>query len=196
VKNAGYRLVAQSILKKECGYDVSLNPGQGYLPGARLIAARSGQSIDVAVKASQERILSFTRRPNKRWRTLHSVDLVIAIVPSEQNPDEADVYAFERKPLIRAFDRAWKALEDAKRSMGFNIPIFVPIDEVSRKNVGHAIGNLKKHAVRTFHLTEQDLEELSSGIEESYVDAFRRRFAAENGVDVSQVMVSIVGKPK
>jgi hypothetical protein len=148
------------------------------------------------VKASQERVISFTQQPNGRWRTLDAVDLVVAVVPGEQNPDEADVFMFERKPLVRAFDRAWKALEAAKRPTGFNIPIFVPIDEVSRKNVGHAIGNLKKHAQRTFHLTEQELEERSTSIEESYVDAFRRRFAAENGVDIVQVMVSIIGKPK
>jgi hypothetical protein len=195
MKSSSYRVVARSVLKDR-GYDVRVNPGQGYLPGARLIASRTGQSIDVAVKASQERVISFTQQPNKRWRTLHAVDLVIAVVPGEQNPDEADVFAFERKALVRAFDRAWKALEGAKRPTGFNIPIFVPIDEVSRKNVGHAIGNLKKQAEWSVHLTEQELEERSSGIEESYVDAFRRRFAAENGVDIVQVMVSIVGKPK
>jgi hypothetical protein len=193
MKNASYRVVARSVLK-ERGFDVRVNPGQGYLPGARLIASRAGQSIDVAVKASQERVISFTQQPNQRWRTLHAVDLVIAVVPGEQNPDEADVFGFERKPLVRAFDRAWKALEGAKRPTG--IPIFVPIDEGSRKNVGHAIGNLKKHAEWLVHLTKQELEERSSGIEEGYVDAFRRRFAAENGVDIVQVMVSIVGKPK
>jgi hypothetical protein len=195
IKNASYRLVGRSVLQ-ERGYDVRVNPGQGYLPGARLIASRKGQAIDVAVKASQERVLSFTQQPNKDWRTLHAVDLVIAVVPGEKNPDEADVFGFEREKLIRAFNRAWKALEHAKRPLGFNIPIFVPIDEVSRKNVGHTIGNLKKRADWTVHLTERELEKRSAGIEESYLEAFRRRFAAENGVDVDQVMVSIVGKPK
>jgi hypothetical protein len=55
---------------------------------------------------------------------------------------------------------------------------------------------LKKRADWTVHLTERELEKRSAGIEESYLEAFRRRFAAENGVDVDQVMVSIVGKPK
>jgi hypothetical protein len=195
MKNASYRIVAQSVLK-ERGYDVRVNSGQGYLPGARLIASRAGQSIDVAVKASQERVISFTQQPNKRWRTLHAVKLVIAVVPGEQNPDEADVFAFKPTRLVRAFDRAWKALGDAKRPTGFNIPIFVPIDEVSRKNVGHAIGNLKKHAEWSVHLTEQELEKRSSGLEENYIDAFRRRFAADNAVDIVEVMVGIIGKPK
>lgn len=195
MKNAEYRLVARSVLKDR-GFDVRIAPGQGYLPGARLVAARAGKEIAVAVKASQERAISFTRQSNKRWRTLGIVDWVLVVVPDQQNSEEADVFGFERKVLVRVFDRAWKALENAKRPVGFNMPVFVPIDEVSRKNVGHDVGNLKEHALWSVHLTEAELEERTSGKEESYVDEFRRRFAAENGVDVGEVMITIVGNPK
>jgi len=142
MKNAHYRVVARSVLMDR-GFDVRLKPGQGYLPGSRVIAMKADEDIDVAVKASQERVLSFTKQPNNKWRTLHAVDLVVAIVPAEDGETGADVFAFEKKPLVRVFNKAWKALEDAKRPLGFNIPVFVPIDEVSRKNVGHGVGNLK-----------------------------------------------------
>jgi hypothetical protein len=178
------------------GYDVRVKPGQGYLPGARLIAVKGGKEFDVVVKASQERAISFTRQAPARWRSLHAAHLVVVVIPAENDRNEADVFGFEKKPLERAFNRAWKALENAKRPIGFNIPIFVPIDEGSRKNVGHDVSNLKELADWSVHLTAEELTARSSSNEESYVDKFRRRFAAENGVDVSQVMISIVGKSK
>jgi hypothetical protein len=195
MKNSHYRVVARSVLMDR-GFDVRLKPGQGYLPGSRVIAMKAGKYIDVAVKASQERVLSFTRRSNTNWRTLHAVDLVVAVVPAEDRESGAEVFLFDRKPLVRAFDKAWKALEDAKRPLGFGIPVFVPIDEVPRKNVGHGVGNLKKLATWSIHLTEEELVARSAGTEENYVDQFCRRYAAENGVDVSQVMISVVGKRK
>jgi hypothetical protein len=189
------RNVARLVLMDR-GFDVRVKIGQGYLPGARLIAVKGRDKIDVAVKASQQRALSFTRQPDKGWRTLRFVDLVVAVVPGEEDDGAADVFGFEQKALERKFDRARKALESAKRSVGFNVPIFIPIDEVSRKNVGHDVANLKKLAIWSVHLNAQQLAELSERTKENYVDQFRRRFAAENGVDVSQVMISIVGKPK
>jgi hypothetical protein len=194
MKNSDYRTIARSVLMDR-GFDVRVKPGQGYLPGARVIAAKAGKETDVAVKASQERALSFAKTSGKDWRTLPSVDLIIGVVPAI-NQDGADVFAFEKKRLVRAFNRAWKALETAKRPVGYNIPVFIPIDEVSRKNVGHDIGNLKKLASWSVHLNDEELAARISSAEESYVDQFRRRFAADNGVDINQVMVSIIGKPK
>jgi hypothetical protein len=195
MKNSDYRRVAFSYLEDR-GFDVRIAPGQGYLPGSRLVATRGRKEIVVAVKASQQRTISFTRQSNSRWRTLSAVALVVAVVPDRNHQDEADVFEFERKRLVRAFDRAWKTLDNAKRPTGFNVPIFIPIDEASRKNVGHNVGNLKKLAARRGHFTKEELEKRASGKEESYVDVFRRRFAADNGVDVGQVVVSIAGRPK
>jgi hypothetical protein len=178
------------------GFDVRVKSGQGYLPGARVIAVGDGETIDVAVKASQERVVGFTRLSRTRWRTLSVVDLVVVVVPGEESKDKAEVFAFKKKPLERIFNRAWKALEEAKRPIGFNMPVFVPIDRVSRKNVGHDICDLKRRAIWSVPLSSEELEQRSGAPEESYVDQFRRRFAAENGVNISQVMISIVGKAK
>jgi len=195
MQNSFLRNVARLVLMDR-GFDVRVKTGQGYLPGARLIAVKGRKKIDVAVKASQQRALSFTWQPDKGWRTLRFVDLVVAVVPGEEDDGAADVFGFEQKALQRKFDRARKGLESAERSVGFNMPIFIPIDEVSRKNLGHNVANLKKLAIWPVHLNAQQLAELIERTKENYVDQFRRRFAAENEVDVSQVMISIVGKPK
>jgi hypothetical protein len=195
VKNALFRIVGQAVLKDR-GYAVRDKGGRGYLPGARVVAAQGGKEIQVAVKASQERAISFTKQSNGQWRTLRSVDLVVAVVPAAQNPDEAEVFFFEKNKLVRPFDQAWNQLKRANRPVGFNTPVFIPIDKISRKNVGHDVSNLKKLADRPVRLTAEELSTYRASIEEGYVDQFRRRFAAENGVDVSQVMISIVGRPK
>jgi hypothetical protein len=195
MKNSLLRNVGRAVLM-ERGYDVQVNPGQGYLPGARLSAAKGGKKFNVVMKASQQRTVSFTKQSRTRWRSLHAADLVIAVIPAEHDRNEAEVLAFEKKPLERIFNRAWKELENAKRPVGFNIPIFIPIDETSRKNVGHNVGNLKKLAIWSVHLGAEEVAARSSNDEENYVDQFRRRFAAENGIDVSQVMISILGKAK
>ncbi len=195
MRNADFRIIAQRVLR-DWGFDVRVKSGRGYLPGARLVVVRAGKEKKVAVKASQERVVSFTRQPDQSWRTLRVVDLVVAVVPGDENPEEADVYAFEKKALIRVFDRAWRELEKAGRPIGFNIPVFIPLDEVSRKNVGHNVGNLKRHASPPVHLSAEQLAELLARDEDNYIDAFRRRFAAENGVEIGQVAISIVGETK
>jgi|tagenome__1003787_1003787.scaffolds.fasta_scaffold20349029_1 hypothetical protein len=195
MKNSEYRTVAHSVLKDR-GFDVRMTPGQGYLPGSRVTAVKAGTATKIAVKASRERTISFTRQENGRWRTLHSVDHVVAVVPAETSRDEAEVFAFDKRALVRKFDRAWKQLQHQKRPVGFNIPVFIPIDAVARKNVGHDIGNLKNLAIWSARLNAEELKARTSPSEDSYIDQFRRRFAAENGVDLEQVMISILGKPK
>jgi hypothetical protein len=192
VKNSLLRRAGHSVLRDH-GFNVRVKSGQGYLPGTRVVLVKDGKKTQAAVKASQERALSFTRQSNDLWRTLHAVGLVVVVVPGENDPDEADVLAFEKRALVRVFDRAWKALGTAKRPIGFNMPVFVPLDEVSRKNVGHDVGNLKKLAIWSVHLTAAQLATRTSDtIEGDYVDQFRRKYAAEHGVDISQVKISVV----
>jgi hypothetical protein len=189
MKDSNLRVVARNVLRQR-GYEVSVKPGQGYLPGARLMARRRNEEMEVAVKASKGRALSFNRQSEKRWRTLHAVDLVIAIVPSTEAEPGAEVFAFRREALVRAFNRAWKQLESAKRATMFNMPVFIPLDRGTPKNLGHHVDNLKSFAEWSMRLDQYDLEELSAEVDE-YVEVFRRRYAEENGVEVAQVKISI-----
>jgi hypothetical protein len=175
--------------------EVRVRSGQGLLPGSRLIAKKDGQEIDVAVKASLERSVSFTKQSKSRWRTASAVDVVVAVVPA-LNAQNIEVLAFDAPPLVAVFEKAWKALEKAGRSLSFEIPIFVPLDEVSRKNVGHDIANLKDLAIWSVHLSAEEARARSSmESPETFYDRIKREIAERNGVDVSKVEFEFRIKP-
>jgi hypothetical protein len=160
-------------------------------------AKKNEEKIYFAVKASKERVLSFTRQSDELWRTLHAVDQVLAVVPAANDSGDVEVMAFERVPLVAAFDRAWKALQKEKRPLSFKIPVFIPLDEVARKNVGHNVGNLKALAIWSVRLTPEQIRAKSSAeTEEDYVDAFIRRYAKDHRVEEHQVIIGIAGRRK
>jgi hypothetical protein len=196
LKSSLLRKAARSVLVDR-GFEVRVKPGQGYLPGSRVVAEKDGKKTDVAVKASRDRVLSFTRQSNDLWRTLHAVDLVLAIVPAENNTECAEVLAFKSNALIAAFNRAWKALEKKERPLSFKIPVFIPLDAVARKNVGHDIGNLKELKIWSVDLTPEKIQEkISVEPDETYIDRFIRRYAKENGVDERRIFIGIRGRGK
>jgi len=196
LRSALLRVAARTVLVDR-GFEVRVNPGQGYLPGSRVVAKKDGQELSVAVKASKERVISFTRQSDDHWKTLHAVELVLAIVPAEINAKDAEVLAFERKPLIAAFDRAWETLQKEERPLSFKIPIFIPLDKPARKRVGHDVGELKKLAIWSVRLTPAQIRAKSSSeTGGTYVDTFIRRYAKEHGVDENRVVIGIVGRGK
>ena len=143
--------------------------------------------MDVAVKASVKRSLSFARLPKNRWRTASAVDLVVAAVPHAINRADVEVIAFNATQLIAKFDEAWKALKNAGRPVSFGMPVFVPLDEVAPKNVGHSVTNLKAIAIWSVCLNAEEVELRTS--EEPFLDRVKREFAKFNGVDVSKVEI-------
>jgi hypothetical protein len=190
MKKSTMRGLAPSVLADHGFEEIRARSGRGLLPGARLIAKRDGEEIDVAVKASLERSLNFTKQSKNRWRTASAVDLVVAVVPSLKNAQDIEVIAFDRQPLIAAFEEAWQALEKAGRALSFEIPIFIPLDEVSRKNVGHDIANLKALAVWSVRLTAEEVRARTSAESgETFYERVKREFAERSGVDVSKVEV-------
>jgi hypothetical protein len=195
MKKSFMRGLVPSVLADLGLKDVRTRSGQGLLPGSRLIAKRDGQEIDVAVKASLERSVNFTKQSKSRWRTVGAVDLVVVVVPALDGQD-IEVLVFDARPLIAVFEKAWKALETAGRSLSFEIPIFVPLDEVSRKNVGHDIANLKALAIWSVNLSAEEARARSS-VEsaETFYDRIKREIAERNGVDVSKVEFEFRIKP-
>jgi hypothetical protein len=190
IKKSTMRGLVPSVLVSRRLADVRARSGQGLLPGSRLIAKEDGREIDIAVKASLERSLSFTKQSEDQWRTVGAVDLVVAVVPSLDSAN-VEVLAFDALSLVAMFDKAWKALERAGRALSFEIPIFIPLDEVSRKNVGHDIANLKKLAKWSSCLSPEDLKARSSVQSEEFYDRIRREIADRNGVDVSKVELEV-----
>ena len=189
VKKSILRGVVPSVLEGQ-GYAVASQSGQGLLPGSRLLATKKGKQLDVAVKILLERRMSFTKQSATKWRTLGSVDLVVAVAPVGGDSDDIEVLAFDAEILTSRFDEAWKILEKANRALSFETPIFVPLDEVSRKNLGHNIANLKAVADWSNRLSLANVTERSAAaVPETFIDRVKREFAEKNGVDVSKVVV-------
>jgi hypothetical protein len=195
-KSSLLRAAARSVLVDQ-GFEVRVDPGQGYLPGSRVVAKKGRKELTVAVKASKERTLSFTRQSDGHWRTLSVVDQVLAVVPTAADADDFEVMVFQPDKLIAAFDRAWKGLKKEKHPVSSRIPVFIPLDEVVRKNVGHDVSNLKALASRTFPLTPEQIQASSlAESEENYLDAFIRRYAKDHGVEEHRVIIAISGRRK
>ena len=186
MKKAMMRAIAPAVLGRR-GFVTRPKGGQGVLPGSRLaVKNKAGREFDYVVRVSDQRSLNFTRLPNMKWRTLGAIDYVLVVVPAVVGEDnDIDVYAFKAKTLIRIFDEAWAALEKAGRSLGPQMPIFVPLDKVSRKNLGHQVANLKELAVWTESFTQSEVKAM--GATDDFFERVRQELADRVGVDVSKV---------
>jgi hypothetical protein len=184
------RAAANALAEKE-GFEIEERTGKGIRPGARFTAkAPKGPPIEVAVRTGRERSLSFSRTSNGNFRTLQSVQLVLGVVPDDESASDFEVLAFKATTLDRWYGNALKALEDAGRSPDIDVPIFIPLDEKSKKNVGHNIAGLKNAALWSVRIGVKQLEEQSRGEDfETFIDRVKREFAERNEVDVSKVSV-------
>jgi hypothetical protein len=188
VKKYRLREIGRSVLEKR-GYQTEIQTGQGLLPGARLIASKDGQTIEVAVRTSHQRAVSFTTQPDGRWRGL-AVDLIVAVVPAEKNYDGVDVLAFDARSVEERFDLARQGLQETSRASNFEMPVFIPLDKTSRKNVGHSVSNLKEMAHWIDRVPASDVNlRVRADHQETFIDRVKREFAEKNEVDVSKVFV-------
>jgi hypothetical protein len=183
------RTAANALAEK--GFEIEERTGKGIRPGARLTAkASKGPALEVAVRTGRERSLGFSRLSNGNWRTLESVELVLGVVPDDESAGDFAVLAFKSTMLKKWYDKALKALEDAGRSPDLDVPIFIPLDEKSKKNVGHNIAGLKKAALWSVRIGVKQLEEQNQSEDfETFIDRVKREFAERNEVDVSKVSV-------
>lgn len=185
MKKSEMRALAPAVLAKR-GLKARPKGGQGVLPGSRLtVENKVGRQFDYVVKASNERSLSLTRLPNKKWRAAGTAHCVLAFVPSLDKDYAIEVYAFSPKMLIKKFDEAWDALEKAGRALGPQMPIFVPLDKASRKNLGHDVSNLKEIALWSDAFKRSQLKAM--GAVDDFFERIRQELADRVGADVSKV---------
>lgn len=185
-KKAELRQIGRAELERR-GYATQIRTGQGLLPGARLLASKDGKTVEVGVRTSHQRTLSSTLQPSGRWGGL-SVDLVIAVVPAEKNSETVEVVAFDPAVLTKIFEKAREGLEDAGRASRFDLPIFVALDQVSRRKLGHGVSNIKAAALWTVTVGVDELKSPSAAAE-TFIEKVKREFAEKNEVDVSKVVV-------
>jgi hypothetical protein len=134
--------------------------------------------------------LSFSKRAQDEWGTLSSVDLILAVVPAKKEAGHFEVLAFDSKLLTLAFNAAWKELELAKRAVSFDMPIFIPLDSGSRKNLGHGVSSLNAGKAWCVNFDPDAIKARAFARDaETFLDRVKREFAERNEVDVSKVVV-------
>lgn len=184
------RRAAAGLLEKR-GLKTKERTGKGIRPGARLTAqSADGAVFEVGVRIGSERSIGITRLMNGNFRTLDKVDWVLAIVPDEQRAADYEVFAFDSKTLKSRYGQALEELKNAGRPPELDVPVFIPFDEQSKKNLGHNIVGLKKAALWSVSMSAKELEDQNlSEPFESFIDRVKREFAERNEVDVTRVSV-------
>jgi hypothetical protein len=136
------RACARAALERR-GYSVTADRGQGFVPGARLIAIKGAAEIKVAVRTSLDREIGLMRNADGSWRTIPKVDLVVVAVPAVGDPASVEVFGFDPKMLKKAFDAALAAQLKRYPDLHHKAPIFVSLDNVSGKAKSGTVSGLK-----------------------------------------------------
>jgi hypothetical protein len=122
----------------------------------------------------------------------------VAVVPARNDTDHIEIIWFDTHKLLPKFDKAWKALEKAGRSLNFDMPVFIPLDGASKKNVGHNVANLKALQTWSVCLSKEDVEKRVSSetrsptpaqTAQAFFERVKREYAELNGVDFDQVEI-------
>ena len=186
MKKSDLRSAAPALLKELNGWDCRQKPGKGVLPNARLIAkGKVGKAFVVAVRALDQRSVSFSRLADGDWRTLSSVKYVLVLAPAKNGTSSVEALLFTADMLVESFDKAWQEMLEAGRPPAPLTPIFVPLDNHSKKNIGHNVGNLTTRAIKEKIFSRSELKKMVGG--EDVFGRVRQELADRLGVDVEKV---------
>jgi hypothetical protein len=178
---------AQALIAK--GFKINERTGKGIRPGAGWVATSAeGSELQVAVRICPQSSLSSSRRQDGRFKFENS-QLLLVVAPDQESANFT-AFAFQRETLKSWYEKALQALEDAGRAPELDVPIFIPLHEHSKRNVGHNIAGLKKAALWSVGIDAKRLKDHElGGQSESFFDRVKREFADKNGVDVGRVSV-------
>jgi hypothetical protein len=179
---------AQALIAK--GFEINERTGKGIRPGAGWVATSAeGSELEVAVRICPQSSLSSSRRPDGRFKFENS-QLLLAVAPDQESAGDFTAFAFQCETLKSWYKKALQALADAGRSPELDVPIFIPLHEHSKRNVGHNIAGLKKAALWSARIEAKRLKDQElGGQSESFFDRVKREFAERNQVDVNKVQV-------
>jgi hypothetical protein len=170
----------------DAGYLVKALSGPGFLPGARLEAVRGNEVLTVAVRATQERIVGFSRHPNGHWRTLETVDLVLVATPLKKSLRSIEVLAFSAAALTPLFDEALD--ESSAADTANSMPVFIPLDFGTKKQLGHSISGLETRALWRRTIELESGSDVPTGMD-TFLERVKREFAELARVDAAKVYV-------
>ncbi len=112
----------QALLKR--GYNVEVVRGYG---GARLVATKNGESVNVAVRTSSDRWIGWMRDENSVWRGMREADLILAAALNNQN---AEVFALNPTDVEKSFNENLESRQANNPDLQASAPIFVCLDPV------------------------------------------------------------------
>jgi hypothetical protein len=176
------------------GFVVEKIAKSGVAPGSLLRVRKGSNDHVVAVRTCPLRKLQGVRNANGSWRTLSIVDEVVAVAPDLPNPSTVEVFGFDAKVVVEAFESAFAATEKAREP---GEPIFLSLDErYSRADESAQktrVPGLKSKALWTKVLPISRAEEARPhpAPRLGLLEHLRREAATYNNVDVNQVTVEV-----
>jgi hypothetical protein len=181
------RIAARRALESR-GFEVSDILGPGIVMGGRLQAVKGTKAFKVAVRTATDRELGLIRDDHGEWKTIPKMHKVVVAAPTINHPDLVDVFEFEPKELLEAFDRELARLKS--RSPGFSqkAPVFLALDgKRGQGNAAHTPLRMKATWAVTVPLPQNsDFVGVSSA---AFVDRVRAEFARLHGVTLDEVQV-------
>jgi hypothetical protein len=163
------------------------------VPGARLsISKGSEEEYDVAVRTSLERKVGLVRKRGGGWMTVPSVDFVVIVTPSAEQPNCAEVLCFPSTTIIEAFNKVLAAREERNPDFSPKAPLYVPLDPVKRGKAAHY--GLKELAAWQEDVPLGSVQSQKSSEKEgisAFVERVTREFAQQFGAKEEDVTVSI-----
>lgn len=191
------RACARGALEQR-GFSVELITGAGIVPGVQLRAIKGPDSFNVAVRTALNRKVGLVRSSDGKWRTIPSVDEVLVVAPSVDDPALAEVFGFNPKVLMKIFDAALASQLKRMPGLSHRAPIFLSLDKSERdkgrpKERVSAISGLKTEALWSLVFpipSASSVERPQTGADTGFIERVKREFAKLNGVDVSKVRVN------
>ena len=189
---AQLRACARAALEQR-GFAVEFITGAGIVPGVQLKASKGTNQVNIAVRTSLNREVGLVRSSDGTWRTIPSVDEVLVVAPSVDDPASAEVFGFDPVVLMKIFDAALSAQLKLMPKLSQKAPAFVSLDKREHDRHPNAISGLKTKAQWTLLLPippASSLEPSQPIANIGFIERVKREFAQLNGVDVSKVRVN------
>jgi hypothetical protein len=188
IRKAHLRVCARAALESR-GFSVTIKSGPGIVTGARLLASRGSEVLEIAVRTSLDREVGLTRDSDGRWLTVTKMDEVVVVAPSANDPHCAEVSSFDPAVLVGVFNQALAELKEKNPKISTKAPVFVALDSGT---VESSRAGLIARAAWTSLVPLASVPQptaSSSGAGSNFVDRVKREFAALVGVDVNTVRV-------
>lgn len=191
------RILADAAVRalRETGLKPEKTRGRG---GRNWTIEENGIRKPITIRTTRDRDIAFSPLPNRGWKTLDDVDIVIvAAVDRPDSPTEVLVYRFDAAEVRRRFNESRDAADRKGNTVSLNAGWWVSLDKTRRNRPGEGIAATHE-PIHRFPIEElappaPDPQGESAGrpwttFDEIMSDA-RKRLATLFGVNVDRIKV-------